>query len=106
MMDEIALSKPLSPALRAKVDQLFGLGDAPEAKSLLETDCTGDSPLIASQGDNGLERVRCAVLKLSNGSLGMLKSAIQAAQADWRDTLVAADFANDTRQHLAWLHST
>jgi len=49
-----------------------------------------------------LERIRYAVLKLSHGDLAELRKAVESAQIDWRDVLVAAGFGNDVRAHGAW----
>jgi hypothetical protein len=56
------------------------------------------------EGDRsaGLERICFAVLKLSQGQLPQLQRAIGLAKQDWRDALVAADFANDVKAHLSW----
>ena len=50
----------------------------------------------------GLERIRFAALKLSNGDLGELRQAVQIAGIDWRDVLVAAGFGHDLRAHERW----
>jgi hypothetical protein len=49
-----------------------------------------------------LERIRIAVLKLSHGDLNALQRAIDLAQHDWRDVLVAAGFADDINAHESW----
>src|ERR1700733_331467 len=94
---------PLSPELAAKVRKIFSPEEAPTVMKLLETDCGSGLPRIDSQGLNGIERVRSAVLKLSGGSIEKLKDAIQTANRDWRDALVFAGFGDDVRQHLTWL---
>ena len=76
---------------------------AATAATMLETDCGDKLPLIESQGVRGIERIRCAALKLSNGSLERLSSAIETAKRDWRDVLVAAGFGDDPSLHLSWL---
>lgn len=48
------------------------------------------------------ERIRFAVLKLSEGDLKKLQAAIERTAVDWRDTLMAVDFAVDQSIHLAW----
>lgn len=50
-----------------------------------------------------LERFRFAVLKLSQGRLDILRRAIDLAQSDWRDLLMAADFGYDVTAHNRWL---
>ncbi|NKB34306.1 MAG: hypothetical protein GKR91_14540 [Pseudomonadales bacterium] len=49
------------------------------------------------------ERVRFAVLKLSNGNLAQLERQIEEAAVDFRDILVAAGFAERVDAHLEWL---
>ena len=48
-----------------------------------------------------LERVRFAVLKISNGDIGELREAVRHAQIDWRDVLVAAGFG-ERLAHREW----
>lgn len=49
-----------------------------------------------------LERFRFAALKVCDGELEKLERAVQLAQTDWRDLLVAAGFAEDLNAHEAW----
>jgi hypothetical protein len=60
---------------------------------------------MTSQGAEGIERVRCAAVKLSQGSLEALRSTIREANNDWRDVLVAAGFADNLVAHQSWLSS-
>jgi hypothetical protein len=46
--------------------------------------------------------VRFAALKLSAGGMDRLRKAIELAKTDWRDLLVAAEFANDVNAHKRW----
>ncbi len=50
-----------------------------------------------------LERCHFAALRLSNGNLEALVEAIELAQTDYRDLLMAADFGKDVLAHLNWL---
>jgi len=70
-------------------------------KYLLET-CGDNLPGVDPDYVQLAERIRFAVLKLSEGDLKKLHAAIEGAAVDWRDTLVAADFAADQLIHLAW----
>jgi hypothetical protein len=70
---------------------------------LLVTECGDNLPLWHDKDPQGLERIRFAVLKLSNGSMPECARAVQIAQKDWRDVLVAAGFGHDIRAHLTWL---
>ncbi len=72
------------------------------AAHLLVTQCGDNLPLWHDKDPRGLERIRFAALKLSNGSLAELTRAVEIAQTDWRDVLVAAGFGHDVRAHLAW----
>jgi hypothetical protein len=98
-------STPLACKTRAKLERLFAREQRAEAVALLEAKCGNELPLIAAQGIEGIERIRCAVLKISDGSMEKLLDAVQLANIDWRDVLVAAGFANSTRAHLSWLEA-
>jgi|SRR5579859_750698 len=93
----------LSPKLIAKVHELFPPDEVPLVAVALEAQCGSGLPLIASLGAHGIDRIRCAVLKLSRGSLEDLLSSIRMANADWRNVLVASGFAEDALLHLSWL---
>jgi hypothetical protein len=94
----------MSPDIRKKLEVLFPHDERDIAATLLETECGANLPLIDKQGAEGIERVRCAALKLSEGSLPNLERAVEIAKFDWRDVLVAAGFANDLTAHSAWLN--
>ena len=93
---------PLSSETRRRLDALFAGPDRRDASELLATQCGDNLPLWHGKDPTGLERIRFAALKLSNGSLAELIRAVQIAQVDWRDVLVAAGFGHDVRAHLAW----
>ncbi len=93
---------PLSSETRRRVDALFE-GPAREAAAeLLVTQCAANLPLWVNADERGLERIRFAVLKLSNGDLTELLRAVRMAQVDWRDVLVAAGFGHSVRVHESW----
>jgi len=56
--------------------------------------------------DNFLDRVHFAIIKLSNGNIESLKSAVNMAKKDWRDLLVCAEFATDVKAHITWADTT
>ena len=70
--------------------------------ALLVEDCADNLPSWRDGTLDGLERIRFAVLKLSEGNLQKLLEAIYLAKVDWRDALVSAGFGDDTRAHEAW----
>ena len=93
---------PLSPETQRRLDMLFAEPDRQTVTHLLVTQCGDNLPLRHDKDPSGLERIRFAALKLSNGSLAELTRAVQIAQTDWRDVLVAAGFGHDPRAHLTW----
>jgi hypothetical protein len=93
----------MAPETRRKLERLFPPGQWQTAIALLESECGSNLPLIDKQGAEGIERVRCAALKLSGGSLEKLRTAVRVSQSDWRDVLVAAGFGHSVVAHLAWL---
>lgn len=93
---------PLTPALRAKVATLFP-DRASEIEARLLADCGAELPMIDKQGIHGIQRVRCAVLKLSQGLPEKFDYALDRANGDWRDVLVWAGFGNNLNTHLDWL---
>jgi hypothetical protein len=48
------------------------------------------------------DRIRFAVLKLSEGNLEKLRDIVDQAKIDWRDVLMSAGFGNSLTAHLDW----
>ena len=71
--------------------------------ALLEAECGTNLPFMNRETPESLERIRFAVLRLSRGSMAELARAVSIARVDWRDVLVAAQFASDLDAHHAWL---
>ena len=93
---------PLSPETERRLDALFVGAARQVAAYLLVTQCGANIPLWTSTDPEGLERIRFAALKLSNGNLAELRRAVEIAQIDWRDVLVAAGFGKDPGAHVHW----
>lgn len=94
----------LSNRTRERLMAVFRAHDAPEAERLLVEECAETLPLLGEPATPaGLERVRFAALKLCGGELQRLREAVVLAQADWRDLLMAAGFADDVHAHENWL---
>ena len=93
----------LTHRLKAKIERLFSRELPLEVSALLEEHCGSAVPLIDAQGADGIERIRSAALKVSDGSLVKLRLAVQLANIDWRDVLVAAGFAHSLEAHVSWL---
>ncbi len=100
MTDGVAT--PLSPETRRRVEALFAGAARDAAAGLLETGCGANLPLWIPADPVGLERIRFAALKLSRGNVDELRRAVELAQVDWRDVLVAAGFGRDPRAHERW----
>lgn len=92
----------LSPRTLRHVKRLFDSGDADRAAELLITECGNNLPLCKRATPESMERIRFAVLKLSQGDLNQLIKWIGLAKIDWRDVLMAAGFGNDARTHSRW----
>jgi len=93
----------MAPETRIEPERLFPTEQWPTAIASLESECGSNLPLIDKQGADGIERVRCAALKPSGGSLDKLRTAVRVAQSDWRDVPVAAGFGHSVVAHVSWL---
>jgi hypothetical protein len=92
----------LSVATRARLEAVFDSADQLAAETLLVERCGDNLPLTSRASPEFWDRIRFAVLKLSAGDLSRLRHAVDDANRDWRDTLVAAGFADNTSAHQAW----
>ena len=93
----------LSPATTQRVTATFRDEDRAEAARLLTEECAERIPLWRDLSPAGLDRIRIAAVKLSEGDMAKLRYAISVANVDWRDVLVAAGFANDIAAHERWM---
>ena len=94
---------PLSSETRSRLEALFDPSEQAEAEQLLVELCGSNLPFCEDSDATSLERIRFAALKVSGGRLAELYSAVDLANVDWRDLLVAADFAQDVEAHKAWV---
>lgn len=86
------MSDGLTETVLQKVRQDFSAADQAEAIRLLIAECGRNLPLLHNADSRELERVQLDVLRLSQGSLDKLLEWIIAAQRDWRDVIVAAEY--------------
>ncbi len=91
----------LSPKTQQWVEVLFPPEHRDEVTSTLGSGCGNN--LWGKSDEFGMERIRFAVLKLSQGDMKRFRNAVALANRDWRDLLMAADFANDTKAHNHWI---
>jgi hypothetical protein len=89
----------LSEGTRTRLNALFAEADRGAAERLLVERCGSTLPFSTP---SSLERIRFAALKVSEGDLAALRSAVKLANTDWRDLLVDAGFADDVDAHRAW----
>ncbi|NNE82591.1 MAG: hypothetical protein HKN28_01335 [Alphaproteobacteria bacterium] len=92
----------LSPIVESHIARLFRPKEQSEVAHLLANDCGTTLAGAENASLESLARIQCAALKLSGGSMDKLYDAIALAQTDWRDLLVAADFAQDTQANGDW----
>jgi len=81
----------LTELVQRKVRRLFSDKDQSEATLLLEKQCGRGLPFCERAAPADLERVRLAVLKLSDGNIAELRKQIDVARRDWRDVLLTAE---------------
>jgi hypothetical protein len=74
-----------------------------EVAELLLHQCGNNLPLLEKLNEIELERFRFAALKLSGGNIDKLREAIELAKKDWRDLLMASEFATDLTAHTRWM---
>ena len=93
----------ISDVVGDRIRALFSPEDYERVAALLREEC-GDNLPFCDAPDRGplIERIRCAVLKLSEGNYAELGEAVSLAQIDWRDALVSAGFGDHELVHLAW----
>lgn len=93
----------VSPETRRRIDLLFASELRDEVEALLAAECGRNLPLFSGANEAAIERIQFAALKQSGGNMDALVRAIELAQTDWRDLLVAAGFAVDVHAHEGWL---
>ena len=92
----------LSDAVILRINLLFPPEQQKKVSQLLHYECGNNLSSGRNIDTNGLDRVRFAALKLSDGNMDKLENAIAVAKLDWRDLLMAAAFG-DVHAHEEWL---
>lgn len=93
---------PLTPDTERLVQVVFAKEHQTSVIALLQTGCGAGVHFGPNPTPESMERLRFAVLKLSEGSMEKLTRALQVANVDWRDVLVAAGFGHDVLIHRRW----
>ncbi|MFN8382130.1 MAG: hypothetical protein U0V02_09335 [Anaerolineales bacterium] len=92
---------PLSPRTVKLVEKIFPR-QVKEISIVLMEQCGQNLPFCEKGTPESLERLRFAVLKISEGQLEIFNKAISIAKQDWRDLLMWAGFGHDVKAHDAW----
>jgi cobalamin biosynthesis Co2+ chelatase CbiK len=92
----------LTDKTRRIVERLFPRDQHDAVRELLVDACGATLPFAGTLRDAGIERVRLAVLKLSEGDLAKLYQMAGYASVDWRDVLVWAGFGESLAAHSEW----
>lgn len=93
----------LSPDAEQRIELLFRPEMREEVRRILIEECGNNLPFCEKLDASALDRHRFPVLKLSDGELQKLQSAVELAKQDWRDLLVASGFADDVQAHRRWV---
>src|SRR3954452_18172127 len=94
--------QPLSAQTLRRLELLFRPADRAAAEAILVNEGGNNLPFLEKLDMFQLERYRYAALKVSEGDLEALRRAVQLAQQDWRDLLMAAGFGHDAAAHERW----
>ena len=97
---------PLTETTQRVIERLFARTDHDAARAVLQEECGAKLPFADTLGEAGIERVRLAVIKLSEGHLTKLDAMARQAQVDWRDVLVWAGFGQSLAAHGACARET
>jgi len=92
----------LSSRAELLLEKVFLDESIAEAKALIESECGTNIPGCGHFSSDEMDRIRFSVVKLSEGNMDKLYDAIDLAQTDWRDLLMAAGFGEDIDAHNKW----
>jgi hypothetical protein len=92
----------LSQATEERIRRVFRPELRAEVARILEEECGNNLHFCEALDEVGMERIRFAVLKLSQGEIDKLKWWVKDAQRDWRDVLMDAGFGESLTAHKRW----
>lgn len=93
----------LVPRIAALIDAHCPPERAAVIRQLLSDECSVTLPGIKPDWTQLIERIQAGVLRSTGWDPGLIAARIRLARVDWRDLLVAADFANSLSAHVAWI---
>jgi hypothetical protein len=102
MQSYVMGSPPLSPETEYRIATLFPAEQRVAVRNLLLLECGNNLMPHTPLDSAAMDRFRFAALKLSGGDWKKLQAAVQLAQQDWRDLLMAAGFGHDPEAHRTW----
>ena len=92
----------LSERTQKLITKLFPRSDGVVISDLLYRAVSSNIPYFENANPEELERIRFAILKMTQQSQLNLAVGIYLAQTDWRDLLMSAGFGNDSNEHMNW----
>lgn len=81
----------LTPAVIAEIERQFPASQHEEVIHLLDRSCGRTLPFFRDATAEKLEHIRLCALKMGAGDLARLRQAVELANRDWRDLIVAAN---------------
>ena len=93
----------LSKETTNRIALLFRDSEQDVATHILLKECGDNIAGVDATYTDLAERIRFAVLKLSEGDLATLSQQVEEAGKDFRDVLLAAGFAESVQAHLEWM---
>lgn len=92
----------LTQKTRDIIRTLFPPSQIEGVEHLLTSKCSNNVPGCRDWNKEHLERVWISVLKLSEGDLDKLNTAVTLANTDYRDLFMSAGFGHDPEAHTVW----
>ncbi|MDH3870817.1 MAG: hypothetical protein OEU44_01220 [Gammaproteobacteria bacterium] len=98
---------PLSKRTEKLVNSVFADDTARNrVRAMLANECGNGVPFCENSSPEDMDRIRFSVIKLSEGDMKKLESAIKLANVDWRDLFMSAGFGYDVDAHNEWYKTT
>ena len=92
----------ISAKTRKVIRLTFPSTEVEKVENFLEHECANNLPFCKNSTMEGMDRIRLAALKCSDGNYSKLENAVLLAKKDCRDLLMAAGFGLDLEAHSIW----